>query len=140
MHRVIENQEACYYGLLGTPDALWLLSFETAMFGTDQWFHALPKVQQPALCYFGWRPLVQKPRESRKTDLFPNHTQQATQGLPFFAFDQPQQYDHKVLPLALTEAGMKDLYKLTQWLTKTYNWLGHGFSSGFRFHKPIIPV
>src|SRR5215211_4851604 len=101
MQRVIEDQETCHHSLLGTTDALRLSRSETRMFSPDQSFHALPKVQQPALCHFDWRPrpLVQKPRKPRETDLFTNHAQQAAHGLAFLTFDQPQQYDHKVLPL-----------------------------------------
>jgi len=141
MHRVIEDQETCNDSLVGTPDALRLCRFETAMFDLNQCFHALPKVEQPAVRHFGWRPvpLVQKPRKSRKTDPFANHTSQTAQGLPFLAFDQPQQYDHKVLPLALAKAGTKDFCKLTQLLRKAYNWLRHGFSSGFRLWQTYYP-
>jgi hypothetical protein len=53
--------------------------------------------------------------------------------------DQPQQYDDKVLPLALAKAGTKDFGKLTQLLRKAYNWLRHGFSSGFRLWQTYYP-
>jgi len=131
VHRVIEDQETWYNGLPGTRDAL----------GADQWFHVLPKVQLPTLRYFRWRSgsLIQKLRQSRKADLLANHTQQTTQGLPFFALGQPQQYDHKVLPLALAEAGTKELCKLTQLIIQADNRLGHGFLSGVRFPQTYYP-
>jgi hypothetical protein len=141
MHRVIEDQATCNDSLFGTPDALRLCRFETTMFELDPCFDALSKVEQPALCHFGWRPvpLLQKPRKTRKTDLFADHAQQAAHGLAFFTFDQPPTVRSQSTSLAFAETGTEDFYKLTQLLRKTYNWLRHGFSSGFRFPQTYYP-
>ena len=71
--------------------------------------------------------------------MFANHSQQTAHSLPLVAFDQPQQYNQKVLPLALTEVETKVFSKLTQLLRKAYNWLGHDISLGFRFPQTCYP-
>jgi hypothetical protein len=43
MHRVVEDQETCHHGLLGTPDSLGLEGFEARMLFLDQPFQSLTK-------------------------------------------------------------------------------------------------
>ncbi len=44
MHRVIEDQETCHDGLLGSFNTFRLFRFETSVLGLDQDFHSLTKV------------------------------------------------------------------------------------------------
>jgi hypothetical protein len=109
MHRVVEDQVTCHNGCLGTPNPFGSLRFEALMFGLNQGLHSLPKALAPGVDQFFWRPrpLVQKPRQPGEADSLANGPQQAGHGSPFFTFDQGQQYDHEVLPLALGEAVAK---------------------------------
>jgi hypothetical protein len=50
----------------------------------------------------------------RPAGLFAHHGPQSTQGSSPLTLDQAQEYDHKVLPLALTEAGAKELDELAR--------------------------
>jgi len=80
------------------------------------------------------------PEGNLQTSITPsNHLQQSAHRFPFFVFHQPQEYDHEVLPLTLTETGTEDVYILAQWLRKAYNWFGHGFTSGFCSRQTDYP-
>jgi hypothetical protein len=140
MNRVVQDQETCHYGLLGTPDPYRLFGFQVSMFCLDLPFQSLSKVAHPSPSSFFWRPgpLVQKPRKTRKADPLTNHSQQSAHRFPFFAFHQPQEYDHEVHPLTLTETGTVDVYILAQWLRKAYNWFGQASPPGFGSRQTTI--
>ena len=89
-------------------------SLLTLMVRFDRHFHLLPKPAQPGSRPFSRRPLptAEEPRQSTQTGLFAHHVQQSTQGSSSLTLDQTQEYDHKVLPLALTETGAKELGEL----------------------------
>ena len=128
VHRIVKDQVTGHKGCLWTS-----LPFRTQrsladMFGLHGRLHLLPKTAQPD----GHDPIgrpgpaAQKTRQATQADCLCDTAQESGEGTSLFAFHQPQQYDHKVRPLAPAEARAKGLQKLAQSVGKAYNRLGHG--------------
>jgi len=49
VHRVVEDQETCHDGFLGSSDAVRLRRFQTSLFGSDWLCHPLTEVTPPAV-------------------------------------------------------------------------------------------
>jgi site-specific DNA recombinase len=144
MHRIVKDQVTCHHSRPRTSPTLRPLSPLTDVFGLDQRLHLPPETDQPDSRYLSRRPwpAAQKTREPRQADLLPNTPQQLLERASSFTFHQPQQYRHKVLPLALAETSIEALKKLAQHVGKTYNRFGHGLPLGYwrvgAYHYPQV--
>lgn len=127
---VVDHQETCHHGLLGTSHPPGALGPLVRMSCLDERDHLLPETPQPRLCHLPHRPggLRKEPGKRCQGSGACDLAQQTAQRPPFFTLDEPQQHGHEVLPLGLAETVGKRLCELHQGRLHAYHGKGHGSS------------
>jgi hypothetical protein len=119
---VVNDQETCHDGLLGSSHPLGATCPLVRMGCLDERDHLIPGTPQPCLCHLPRRSgsLGKEPGERGQRSGTCNLAQQTTQRPPFLVRDEPQQHGHEVPPLGFGEATDKRLCELQKRRLQTY--------------------
>jgi hypothetical protein len=126
--RVIPYQVTCHDGFLGSASSLATTFFlQPDMFSLDLSYHLLLELALPVPTNVFGRPrrLAHKTAHARQANRGCDLAQQACHCPAPLVQHHPQQYDHEILELGLTETASELGQIMAQPFIKTYDWHSH---------------